>query len=78
MRAIEGSRIRSSGNIPVCGTGRESRNSVIQIAGTMTVCAAGLTAQGNYTHIWRSVGHFANHPLGIHWTAFLLKDKRGM
>ena len=33
--------------------------------------ATGATAQGDYTHMWRSMGHFADNPMGIHWTGIL-------
>src|SRR5579862_8392101 len=31
----------------------------------------GLTASGDYTHMWRSMGHFADNPMGIHWTGIV-------
>jgi SSS family solute:Na+ symporter len=34
--------------------------------------AIGVTAPGDYTHMWRSMGHFADNPMGIHWTGILL------
>src|SRR6516165_5857711 len=33
--------------------------------------ATGLTAQGDYTHMWRSMGHFTDNPMGIHWTGIV-------
>src|SRR6266567_2828500 len=33
--------------------------------------ATGLTASGDYTHMWRSMGHFADNPMGIHWTGII-------
>jgi SSS family solute:Na+ symporter len=33
--------------------------------------ATGLTASGDYTHMWRSMGHFADNPMGIHWTGIV-------
>jgi SSS family solute:Na+ symporter len=33
--------------------------------------AAGVTANGDYTHMWRSMGHFADNPMGIHWTGIV-------
>jgi SSS family solute:Na+ symporter len=33
--------------------------------------AAGLTPAGDYTHMWRSMGHFSDNPMGIHWTGIL-------
>ena len=33
--------------------------------------AAGLIAPGDYTHMWRSMGHFADNPMGIHWTGIV-------
>jgi SSS family solute:Na+ symporter len=33
--------------------------------------ASGATASGDYTHMWRSMGHFADNPMGIHWTGIL-------
>ncbi len=33
--------------------------------------ASGLTAPGDYTHMWRSMGHFADNPMGIHWTGIV-------
>jgi SSS family solute:Na+ symporter len=33
--------------------------------------AKGATAQGDYTHLWRSMGHFADNPMGIHWTGIV-------
>jgi SSS family solute:Na+ symporter len=31
----------------------------------------GLVPPGDYTHMWRSMGHFADNPMGIHWTGIL-------
>ena len=31
----------------------------------------GLTANGDYTHLWRSMGHFQDNPMGIHWTGIV-------
>ena len=28
--------------------------------------------QGDYTHLWRGMGHFAGNPMGIHWTGIVL------
>jgi len=28
--------------------------------------------QGDYTHLWRDLGHFADNPMGIHWTGIVL------
>jgi SSS family solute:Na+ symporter len=28
--------------------------------------------QGDYTHLWRPMGHFADNPMGIHWTGIVL------
>jgi solute:Na+ symporter, SSS family len=33
--------------------------------------AEGITAPGDYTHLWRSMGHFADNPMGIHWTGIV-------
>ena len=33
--------------------------------------ASGATAQGDYTHMWRSMGHFTDNPMGIHWTGIV-------
>ena len=33
--------------------------------------AAGVTAPGDYTHMWRSLGHFSDNPMGIHWTGIV-------
>ena len=33
--------------------------------------AKGATAQGDYTHLWRSMGHFDDNPMGIHWTGIV-------
>ncbi len=33
--------------------------------------SAGLIAPGDYTHMWRSMGHFADNPMGIHWTGIV-------
>jgi SSS family solute:Na+ symporter len=33
--------------------------------------ASGATTPGDYTHMWRSMGHFADNPMGIHWTGIL-------
>jgi len=33
--------------------------------------AAGSIANGDYTHMWRSMGHFADNPMGIHWTGIV-------
>jgi SSS family solute:Na+ symporter len=26
---------------------------------------------GDYTHLWRTMGHFTNNPMGIHWTGIV-------
>jgi SSS family solute:Na+ symporter len=31
----------------------------------------GLIPAGDYTHMWRSTGHFADNPMGIHWTGIV-------
>jgi SSS family solute:Na+ symporter len=33
--------------------------------------AAQLIPAGDYTHMWRSMGHFADNPMGIHWTGIV-------
>ena len=33
--------------------------------------ASGATPAGDYTHLWRSMGHFADNPMGIHWTGIV-------
>jgi solute:Na+ symporter, SSS family len=33
--------------------------------------ASGAVANGDYTHMWRSMGHFADNPMGIHWTGIV-------
>jgi SSS family solute:Na+ symporter len=33
--------------------------------------AAGAVANGDYTHLWRSMGHFSDNPMGIHWTGIV-------
>ena len=33
--------------------------------------ATGATAPGDYTHMWRSMGHFADNAMGIHWTGIV-------
>ena len=33
--------------------------------------AAGAVANGDYTHMWRSMGHFADNPMGIQWTGIV-------
>jgi len=33
--------------------------------------ATGATPGGDYTHMWRSMGHFADNPMGIHWTGIV-------
>jgi solute:Na+ symporter, SSS family len=33
--------------------------------------ASGLTTPGDYTHMWRSMGHFSDNPMGIHWTGIV-------
>src|SRR5665213_977151 len=33
--------------------------------------AKGVTTPGDYTHMWRSMGHFADNPMGIHWTGIV-------
>src|SRR6204780_2367372 len=34
--------------------------------------ATGAIPAGDYTHMWRSMGHFADNPMGIHWTGIVL------
>jgi SSS family solute:Na+ symporter len=33
--------------------------------------AVGAIPAGDYTHMWRSMGHFADNPMGIHWTGIV-------
>src|SRR5579862_8084817 len=33
--------------------------------------ANGSIAGGDYTHMWRSMGHFSDNPMGIHWTGIV-------
>jgi SSS family solute:Na+ symporter len=33
--------------------------------------ATGIVAPGDYTHMWRSIGHFSDNPMGIHWTGIV-------
>jgi SSS family solute:Na+ symporter len=33
--------------------------------------AADLIPPGDYTHMWRSMGHFADNPMGVHWTGIV-------
>lgn len=33
--------------------------------------ATGAIPPGDYTHMWRSMGHFADNPMGIHWTGMV-------
>jgi solute:Na+ symporter, SSS family len=33
--------------------------------------AAGAIPNSDYTHMWRSMGHFADNPMGIHWTGIV-------
>ncbi len=33
--------------------------------------AAGVIPPGDYTHMWRSMGHFADNPMGVHWTGII-------
>ena len=33
--------------------------------------AAQLIPAGDYTHMWRSMGHFSTNPMGIHWTGIV-------
>ena len=33
--------------------------------------AIGAIPAGDYTHMWRSMGHFADNPMGIHWTGIV-------
>ena len=30
-----------------------------------------LIPPGDYTHMWRSMGHFADNPMGVHWTGIV-------
>jgi len=30
-----------------------------------------LIPAGDYTHMWRSMGHFADNPMGVHWTGIV-------
>jgi SSS family solute:Na+ symporter len=32
---------------------------------------SGLVPAGDYTHMWRSMGHFSDNPMGIHWTGIV-------
>ena len=32
---------------------------------------SGAIAGGDYTHMWRSMGHFTDNPMGIHWTGIV-------
>ena len=33
--------------------------------------ATGDIPMGDYTHMWRSMGHFADNPMGVHWTGIV-------
>jgi solute:Na+ symporter, SSS family len=33
--------------------------------------AKDLVSPGDYTHMWRSMGHFADNPMGVHWTGIV-------
>ncbi|MGB7267246.1 MAG: sodium:solute symporter family protein [Terracidiphilus sp.] len=33
--------------------------------------AAGAIPNSDYTHLWRSLGHFSANPMGIHWTGIV-------
>ena len=33
--------------------------------------AAGAIPGGDYTHMWRSMGHFQDNPMGVHWTGIV-------
>jgi SSS family solute:Na+ symporter len=33
--------------------------------------ADGAIPAGDYTHMWRSMGHFADNPMGVHWTGIV-------
>ncbi len=33
--------------------------------------ADGVIPAGDYTHMWRSMGHFSSNPMGIHWTGIV-------
>ncbi len=33
--------------------------------------AAQMIPAGDYTHMWRSMGHFSTNPMGIHWTGIV-------
>src|ERR1700728_434478 len=33
--------------------------------------ATGDVPMGDYTHMWRSMGHFADNPMGVHWTGIV-------
>jgi solute:Na+ symporter, SSS family len=33
--------------------------------------ASGQIPAGDYTHLWRSMGHFSDNPMGIHWTGIV-------
>ena len=34
--------------------------------------AAGAIPAGDYTHMWRGLGHFQDNPMGVHWTGIVL------
>ena len=33
--------------------------------------ASSAVTPGDYTHMWRSMGHFSDNPMGIHWTGIV-------
>jgi SSS family solute:Na+ symporter len=33
--------------------------------------ANGAIPAGDYTHLWRSMGHFSDNPMGVHWTGII-------
>ena len=33
--------------------------------------AVGAIPSGDYTHMWRSMGHFQDNPMGVHWTGII-------
>lgn len=33
--------------------------------------SVGLIPSGDYTHMWHSMGHFSDNPMGVHWTGIV-------
>jgi solute:Na+ symporter, SSS family len=57
--------------VPISASSRPAAGAASRRAWRTTSPPARRLAPGDYTHMWRSMGHFADNPMGIHWTGIV-------